>query len=111
MRRRLLLAVSVGLAAAASVALGAASAHAHAPVCVVAEPGARVFPFDSDRHHHCRSCCCRRPRGWPVRPDLAFRVEGQHGAYLHVRHGRNVGRIFYRHVRLAPDGFCRAAGM
>ena len=108
MRPRLLFAVSVGLATAASVALSAAPASAYGPACVVAEPYARFFPSYADP---CDSCCCRRPRGWPVQPGLAFRVEGQHRDYLYVRHGRDRGRISYRHVRLAQEAYCRAAGM
>jgi hypothetical protein len=112
MPSRFLLAVCA-IAMAASFVWGAAPAQAYDrsfsdETCVVALPGARLYPLYS---RGCDHCCCRPPAPRWVRPGRAFRIEGQRGGYLQVRHLQASGWIEYRCLRIVPEYYCIAAGI
>lgn len=111
MSRRSLFALGAAALAILSTTAGAASAHdedVHIPpyrACITTEHGAWLFA-ETCRHYHHHHHCMR-----PVRSGLAFRVVGQKGGYLLVRNWRRRGWIELNSVRIAPQAYCRAAGL
>ena len=82
----------------------AESRHHPYRACITAADGAWLFPL---RCHHGRGYRCAQP----VRHGRAFRVTSQKGGYLLVRNLQARGWIELNSVRLAPQAFCRAAGI
>jgi hypothetical protein len=113
MRRQFLLAACIAAIVAAALAASSAPALAwddddRDDSCVVAMPGARLYPPHS---RQCDYCCCRPPAPRWVRPGRAFRVDGYRDGYLRVHHLQASGWIESRCVRSVPDYYCRAAGI
>jgi hypothetical protein len=110
MRSKLLLAMSTAAVTAASLVAATVPAQAHGRhygTCVVAAPGARLYPLYSSGCH----ACSRPPAPRWVRPGRAFRVQWQEGNYLRVSHLRASGWIEYRCLRIVPEDYCIAAGI
>jgi hypothetical protein len=80
--------------------------RAYHGMCVVAEPGARLFPLYSNR---CDDCWRPGPR-W-VRPGRAFRVDRQAGGFLKVWHLQGRGWLEHRCARIVHEELCVAAGI
>ncbi len=107
MSRRLLLALGAAALMIAPIAgTASSSAHAHsyrAPyrACVTADQGAWLYAHRC--HHH---------RCWvPVYSGRAFRVERQVGGYLLVQNLEARGWVELNSLRIAPQTYCRAAGI
>jgi hypothetical protein len=104
--RRLLLAVGTAALAIASIAASAAFAHAHSyrpyyRACVTADHGAWLYAPH-----------CHRYRCWvPVHSGRAFRVVRQTGGYLLVRNLEMRGWVELNSLHIAPQEYCRAAGI
>lgn len=106
MSHRLHLALFASMLGVAATALSVAPAHAHrAPyrACLVAHSGAWLYT-DWCHHHRHR---CRVPIPW----GRAFRVERQSGAYLRVWNLEASGWVELGALTLAPQAYCRAAGI
>jgi hypothetical protein len=97
-------ALMIGATALVAAPAGADSRHHHYRACVTAAHGAWLFPF---RCHHGHGYRCAQP----VRHGRAFRVTRQKGGYLLVRNLQARGWIELNSVHIAPQAFCRAAGI
>jgi hypothetical protein len=101
-------AVAIGLVAIS--AANADSYHRHHQhhqqyyrACVTADYG--VWLYRCPRGEYPASC-------WvPVQSGRAFRVERQQGGYLLVRNHSARGWIELNSLRIAPQEYCRAAGL
>jgi hypothetical protein len=114
MRRRFLLAACTAAVTAAALAASSAPALAwddddRNDSCVVAVPGARLYPLYSSRCDYCGSY--RPPAARWVRAGRAFRIDGYRDGYLRVHHLQASGWIEDRCVRSVPEAYCRAAGI
>jgi hypothetical protein len=94
-----------------SVAVSTAHAHSDRPyyyyrACVTADYGAWLYASRCDREDYYPDSC------WvSVNPGRAFRVERQRGGYLRVRNLETRGWVELNSLRIAPQAYCRAAGL
>jgi hypothetical protein len=99
--RKLLAALCATAMTAVLVPLSAAHAHAHYYACVEAHLGAWLH------FQRCNGCWDRE---W-VHPGRAFRVDWQSDGYLLVWNRDAKGWIKHYRLRIAPQAYCRAAGI